>query len=83
MLKDWKNIGELIHHFVTAGDESSLQASHGQLMVYGCHDQKKQEKKLHDSHESMMMYHTGNVAGNTGPTAFVMKGEHHREGLYK
>ena len=72
--KSGKTFGEVIHHFLIGGDETGVQASAGNDKVYGDKSRKKQEKTLQDSLDSISVYRTGTLAGNTGPTSFIMKG---------
>lgn len=70
-----KTFGELIRHFIIGGDETCMHASSSHLHVIGSTDRKKHEKILHDSRCSITMYRTGSVAGDTGPTVFLLEGE--------
>jgi hypothetical protein len=70
-----KTFGELIRHFIVGGDETCMHASAGHTYVIGSTGRKKHEKILHDSRCSITMYRTGSVAGDTGPTIFLMAGE--------
>jgi hypothetical protein len=78
-----KNFGELIHCFITAGDENKLMASADNrgVKVTGAANRKKHEKKSADCRSSMSLYRTGDVAGDTGPTIFPMKGKTKRHGF--
>jgi hypothetical protein len=72
-----KTFGELIHCFIAAGDETNLVASDDScgVKVIGAANRKKHEKKSADCRSSISLYHTGAVAGDTGPTIFLMKGK--------
>ena len=72
--------GELIQHFIVGGDESCIIASDGTTKIFGSIDRRKHEKKLEDSRASVTMYRTGNVAGSTGPTFFLLAGKKCRHG---
>jgi hypothetical protein len=71
-----KTLGELIHCFITAGDETNLMASDENrgVKVLGAENRKKHEKKSADCRSSISLYLTGAFAGDTGPTIFLMKG---------
>ena len=76
-----KSFGELIHHFITGGDETCLQAcEQGKVSVIGSTGRKKHEKKTCDSRCSVTLYRNGSVAGDTGPTMFLLAGKQRREG---
>ena len=76
-----KSFGELIHHFITGGDETCFQAcEQGNISVIGSTGRKKHEKKTCDSRCSITLYRTGSVAGDTGPTLFLLAGKQRREG---
>jgi hypothetical protein len=78
-----KTFGELIHYFITAGDETNLMASDDNrgVKVIGAANRKKHEKKSADCRSSISLYRTGAVAGDTGPTIFLMKGKTKRHGF--
>jgi hypothetical protein len=78
-----KTFGELIHFFITAGDETNLMAidDNRGVKVIGAANRKKHEKKSADCRSSISLYHTGAVAGDTGPTIFLMKGNTKRHGF--
>jgi hypothetical protein len=78
-----KTFGELIHCFITAGDESNLMASDDNrgVKVIGAANRKKHEKKSADCRSSISLYRTGAVYGDTGPTIFLMKGKTKRHGF--
>jgi hypothetical protein len=75
-----KTCGELIAHFIIGGDETCLQASDAEAAVIGDRNKKKHEKKSADSRVSITMYRTGSIAGETGPTFFLLAGKHKRPG---
>ena len=74
-----KTFGEVIEHFIWGGDETCLLASAGDVHIIGDKDKKKHEVKAGDSRMSIAMYRIGSVAGETGPTAFLMSGQRRRE----
>ena len=74
-----KTFGEVIEHFIWGGDETCLLASAGDVHIIGDKDKKKHEVKAGDSRMSITMYRIGSVAGETGPTAFLMSGQRRRE----
>ena len=67
-----KTSGELIWHFIAGSDEICMHAPSIHLNDIGYTDQKKHENILHNFHCSITIYCTGLVAGNTGPTIFLM-----------
>jgi len=70
-----KSFGELMPYFIIVLDEMCLVSDcHGNLRVFAASDKKKQEKLLQDSHCSITVVRTGNFAGTTGPTMFLLKG---------
>jgi hypothetical protein len=70
-----KTFGELIHHFIVGGDETCFMGcEQGTVKVIAAAGRSKHEKKTHDSRASISMYQTGSVAGDTGPTVFLMAG---------
>jgi hypothetical protein len=72
-----KNFSERIRCFVTAGDETNLMVSDDNrgVKVIGAANRKKHEKKSAYCRSSISLYRTGAVAGDTGPTIFLMKGK--------
>jgi hypothetical protein len=72
-----KTFGELIHCFITIGDETNLIASADNrgVTVIGAANRKKHEKKSADCRSSISLYRTGAVDGDTCPTIFLMKGK--------
>ena len=79
--KTGKMFGELIQHFVFGGDETCFQACpNGDVRIIGSSGRKKHEVKTQDSRVSITMYRTGNIAGTTGPTVFLLEGKHRRVG---
>jgi hypothetical protein len=72
-----KNFGELIHCFITLGDDTNLMASDDNrgVKVIGMANRKKHEKNSADCRSSISLYRTGAVAGDMGPTIFLMKGK--------
>ena len=76
-----KTFGELIDHFVVSGDETCVMASKtGVVRIIGAAAKKKHEAKIQDCRESITMFRTGNAAGDTGPTIFLVKGKKIRSG---
>jgi len=74
-----KSFGELIHCFISGGDETCLMASDdGTVRIIGGVGRKKHETKSADSRLSISMYRTGAVAGDTGPTVFLLQGKNKR-----
>ena len=70
-----KSFGGLMPHFIIGLDEMCLMSDcHGNLRVFAASDKKKQEKLLQDSRCSITVVCTGNVAGTTSPTMFLLKG---------
>jgi hypothetical protein len=70
-----KSFGEVVGHFIAGLNEMCLMSdAHGDLRVFGSADKKKHEKLLQDSRVSITVVRTGTVAGNTGPTIFLLKG---------
>jgi hypothetical protein len=51
-----------------------MACEEGTVRVIGSVGWKKHEKKTNDSRVPITMYRTGTVAGDTGPTTFLMKG---------
>jgi hypothetical protein len=78
-----KTFGELIHCFINAGDDTNLMASDGNrgVKVIGAANRKKHKKKSAHCQLSFSLYRTGAVAGDTGPTIFLMKGKTKRHGF--
>lgn len=77
-----KTFGELIIHFIVGGDESGFIANaDGVIRVVGDRSKSKHEKNCADSRSSITLYRTGCVAGNNGPTAFIMAGKKRRTGF--
>ena len=73
---------ELIHHFLVGADETCMMACEdGKILVIGSAGRKKHEKKTNDSRVSITMYRTECVAGDTGPTVFLLKGVRKRQGF--
>jgi len=73
--------GEVMHHFITGGDKTSFMASEdGSIRVIGSVGNRKTEKQMSDSRQSITMYRTGSVAGDTGPTVFLLKGQRKKAG---
>jgi hypothetical protein len=77
-----KTFGDLIHCFITAGDETNLMSSDDNcgVNVIGAENRKKHEKSA-DCRSSISLYRTGVVARDTGPTIFLMKGKTKRHGF--
>jgi hypothetical protein len=73
--KTGKTFGELMGHFLLGGDETCLLASDGVATVIGDKRKKKHEKNTADSRTSITMYRLGTMAGDAGPTAFLMAGQ--------
>ena len=70
-----KTFGEVMGHFIVGLDEMCVMSdAHGDLRVFGSADKKKHEKLLQDSRVSITVVRTGTVAGDTGPTIFLLKG---------
>ena len=68
------SFSELKAHFIVATDETCLLASAaGGAKVLG-DKQKKHEKILHDSRESITLVRCASLAGATGPTNFLLGG---------
>jgi hypothetical protein len=78
-----KTLNELIQYFISGGDETCFMAcEEGTVRVMiGSAGRKKHEKKTNDSRVSITMYRTGTVAGDTGPTTFLMKGIYRKNGF--
>jgi hypothetical protein len=78
-----KTFGELIHCFITAGDETYLMASDDNcgVKVIGAAKRKKHKKKSDDCRSSISLYRTGAVAGDTGQTIFLIKVKTKRHGF--
>jgi hypothetical protein len=78
-----KTFGELIHCFITVGDETNLMASDDNrgVKVIGAAHRKKHKKKSADCRSSISLYRTGAVAGDTVPTIFLIKGKTKRHGF--
>jgi hypothetical protein len=78
-----KTFGELIHCFITAGDDANLMTSDDNrgVKVIGATNRKKDKKKSADCRSSISLYRTGAVAGDTGPKIFLMKGKTKRHGF--
>jgi hypothetical protein len=74
--------GDLIRHFIFGGDETCFQACpNGEVKAIGAAGRKKHEKKTHDYRVSSTLYRTGNIAGVTGPTIFLLKRKRKRDGF--
>ena len=74
-----KLFGELIQHFVFSGDETYFQDfPNGDVPIIGSAGRKKHELKTQDYRVSLTMYRTGNITGTTGPTVFLLEGNHRR-----
>ena len=70
-----KTFRELIHYFITGGDETCfMECELGSVTVIGSARQKKHDKKTCDSRSSITLYRTGSVSGDTGPTMFLLQG---------
>jgi hypothetical protein len=70
-----KSFGEVMGHFIVGLDEMCLMSdAHEDLHVFGSADKKKHEKLLQDLCVSITVVRTGTVAGDTGPTIFLLKG---------
>jgi hypothetical protein len=62
-------------HFIVGLNEMCLLSdAHGDLHVFGSADKKKHEKLLLDLSVSITVVRMGTVAGDTGPTIFLLKG---------
>jgi hypothetical protein len=73
--KTGKTCGEVMHHFIIGGDETSIMASSGNVRIVGGRERKKHEINLQHPRVSITMYRTGSVGGSTGPVAFLMNGK--------
>jgi hypothetical protein len=70
-----KSFGEVMGHFIVGLNEMCLLSDvHGDLHVFRSADKKKHEKLLQDSLVSITVVRAGTVAGDTGPTIFLLKG---------
>jgi hypothetical protein len=70
-----KSFSEVMGHFIVGLDEMCLMSdAHGHLRVFGSANKKKHEKLLQDLRVSITVVRTGTVAGDTGPTIFLLKG---------
>jgi hypothetical protein len=70
-----KTFGEVIGHFIVGLNEMCLMSDvHGDLRLFGSADKKKHEKLLQDLCMSITVVRMGTVAGDTGPTIFLLKG---------
>jgi hypothetical protein len=71
-----KTFGEMIHFFITGGDETNLLASKNSrsVKVVGAAGRKKHEKTA-DCRSSISLYRTGCVTGDTGTKVLLMKGK--------
>jgi hypothetical protein len=78
-----KTFGELIHCFITAGDDTNLMASDDNrgVKVISAANRKKHEKKSADCRSSISLYRTGAVAGDTGMIIFLIKYKTKRHGF--
>jgi len=77
-----KTFGEVIHHFITGGNETCFSASEDRsVRVIASANKTKHEKKTAHSRVSITMYRTGSVAGDTGPTVFLLEGKHRKSGF--
>ncbi len=62
-------------HFIVGLNKMCLMSdAHGDLRVFGSANKKKHKKLLQDSRVSITVVKTGTVAGDTGPTIFLLKG---------
>ena len=76
-----KTFGELIAYFIVGGDESGFIAnSNGTVRIVGDRSKSKHEKNCADSRSFITLDRTGFVAGDNGPTAFIMAGKNRRTG---
>ena len=73
--KSGKTFGEVIDHFIIAGDETGLMGNHGKLSIFGSADRKKHDINYNDGRMLVTAYCTSNAAGNQGPTAFLLAGQ--------
>ncbi len=70
-----KTFGEVMGHFIVGLNEMCLMSdAHGDLRVFGSASKKKHDKLLQDLRVSIIVVRTGTVAGDTGPTIFLLKG---------
>jgi hypothetical protein len=78
-----KTFGDMIHYFIAAGVETNLMVSDDNrgVKVSGEANRKKHEKKSAGCRPSISLYRTGAVAGDTGPTIFLMKCNTKRHGF--
>ena len=76
-----KTFGELMAHFVKGLDKCCLLASAGDRYIIEVKDQKKHEKILQDSRESISMICTGSAAGNQDATIILCAGEKKQKGF--
>ena len=73
---------ELIHYFITGGDETCFMACElGSVTMIGSAGRNKQEKKTCDSRSSITVYRTGSVSGDTRLTMFLLQGIQRRAGF--
>ena len=74
--KSGKLFGEVMHHFIIGLDEMCLMSDqHGDLRVVAAAEKRNHEKVLQDGRVSITIVCTGTVAGDTGPTIFLLKGK--------
>ena len=74
-----KDFKEVIHYFITGGDETCFMACpDSNVKVIGCKKKKKHEKQTNDFRASIKMYRTSCVSGETRPTIFLSKGQQRR-----
>ena len=77
-----KTFGELIGYFVVGGDETCFMACENQgVRVVASAGRGKHQKSTADSRESITMYRTGGVMGDSGPTIFLCRGNKKRRGF--
>ena len=68
--------GELIQHFISGGNETCFVAcEYGTIKMIGTAGRKQNEKRTQDSRISITLNSTGSVAGDTGPSIFLMAGK--------
>ena len=54
-------------------DEICIVENDGSLMIIGGSNRKKHEKRLYESHLSLMLIRIGNASGNEVPWIFIYK----------
>jgi hypothetical protein len=75
-----KSFGEVIHNFIYGGNLTCIQAcDNGACRVLNSTGRKKHKNKNQYSRVSITMWHTGSIAGVTGPCILLYEGKTHNK----